>query len=95
MIANDAPSEIPVASLHAVLHRHGSDPHALVQILREVQDLDHINALLAAERQQNPALEGMHDIDSGTHWPPLGEPIALRKPAIASAPLICHAIRPR
>lgn len=34
-----------------------SDSIQLVQILREVQDIDHINALFAAERQQNPALD--------------------------------------
>lgn len=34
-----------------------SDSIQLVQILREVQDIDHINALLAAERQKNPALD--------------------------------------
>ena len=34
-----------------------SDSIQLVQILREVQDIDHINALFAAERQKNPALE--------------------------------------
>lgn len=34
-----------------------SDSIQLVQILREVQDLDHINALLAAERRKNPALD--------------------------------------
>ena len=46
-----------------LLRRNGPDiptPSAsiqLVQILREVQDIDHINALFAAERQQNPALD--------------------------------------
>lgn len=34
-----------------------SDSIQLVQILRDVQDLDHINDLFAAERQQNPALD--------------------------------------
>ncbi|SNT17865.1 Ubiquinone biosynthesis protein Coq4 [Sphingomonas laterariae] len=34
-----------------------SDSIQLVQILREVQDIDHINALFAAERQKNPALD--------------------------------------
>jgi ubiquinone biosynthesis protein Coq4 len=34
-----------------------SDSIQLVQILREVQDIDHINALLAAERAINPALD--------------------------------------
>ena len=34
-----------------------SDSIQLVQILREVQDLDHINALIATERQRNPALD--------------------------------------
>ena len=37
------------------------------------------HVILEVNLQQNPALEGMHDIDQGTHWPPLGEPIALRK----------------
>ena len=34
-----------------------SDSIQLVQILREVQDIDHINALFAAERQKSPALD--------------------------------------
>ncbi|WP_176593801.1 Coq4 family protein [Sphingobium sp. EM0848] len=34
-----------------------SDSIQLVQILREVQDIDHINALFAAERQKNSALD--------------------------------------
>lgn len=34
-----------------------SDSIQLVQILREVQDIDHINTLFAAERQKNPALD--------------------------------------
>ncbi len=34
-----------------------SDSIQLVQILREVQDIDHINALFAAERAANPALD--------------------------------------
>lgn len=34
-----------------------SDSIQLVEILREVQDIDHINALIAAERKQNPALD--------------------------------------
>ncbi len=34
-----------------------SDSIQLVQILREVQDIGHINALIAAERQNNPALD--------------------------------------
>lgn len=34
-----------------------SDSIQLVQILREVQDIDHINAMFAAERQKNPALD--------------------------------------
>lgn len=34
-----------------------SDSIQLVQILREVQDVDHINALFAAERTNNPALD--------------------------------------
>ena len=34
-----------------------SDSIQLVQILREVQDIDHINALLAAEREINPDLD--------------------------------------
>jgi ubiquinone biosynthesis protein COQ4 len=34
-----------------------SDSIQLVQILREVQDIDHINALFTAERQKNPALD--------------------------------------
>ncbi len=34
-----------------------SDSIQLVQILREVQDVDHINALFAAERAANPALD--------------------------------------
>ena len=34
-----------------------SDSIQLVQILRDVQDIDHINALIAAERQKNPALD--------------------------------------
>ena len=34
-----------------------SDSIQLVQILREVQDIDHINDLIAAERQQNPELD--------------------------------------
>ncbi|MDX3886283.1 MAG: Coq4 family protein [Sphingomonas sp.] len=34
-----------------------SDSIQLVQILREVQDIDHINALFAAERKRNPALD--------------------------------------
>ena len=34
-----------------------SDSIQLVQILREVQDIDHINALFAQERQINPALD--------------------------------------
>lgn len=34
-----------------------SDSIQLVQILREVQDIDHINALFAAEREKNPALD--------------------------------------
>lgn len=34
-----------------------SDSIQLVQILREVQDIDHINALFAAERQRNSALD--------------------------------------
>jgi ubiquinone biosynthesis protein Coq4 len=34
-----------------------SDSIQLVQILREVQDIDHINALFAAERKANPALD--------------------------------------
>lgn len=46
-----------------LLRRNGSDVPTpsdsiqLVQILREVQDIDHINALFAAERKQNPALD--------------------------------------
>ncbi|MGB5076474.1 MAG: hypothetical protein WBO17_03225 [Sphingorhabdus sp.] len=34
-----------------------SDSIQLVQILREVQDIDHINALFAMERQKNPTLD--------------------------------------
>ena len=34
-----------------------SDSIQLVQILREVQDIDHINALIAAERKKNPELD--------------------------------------
>lgn len=34
-----------------------SDSIQLVQILREVQDIDHINALFAAERASNPELD--------------------------------------
>ncbi|MEY4160163.1 MAG: hypothetical protein RLZZ136_784 [Pseudomonadota bacterium] len=34
-----------------------SDSIKLVEILREVQDIDHINALIAAERIRNPALD--------------------------------------
>jgi ubiquinone biosynthesis protein Coq4 len=34
-----------------------SDSIQLVQILREVQDIDHINDLIAAERLQNPELD--------------------------------------
>lgn len=34
-----------------------SDSIQLVQILREVQDIDHINALIAIERGKNPALD--------------------------------------
>lgn len=34
-----------------------SDSIQLVQILREVQDIDHINALFAAERANNPSLD--------------------------------------
>lgn len=34
-----------------------SDSIQLVQILREVQDIDHINALFASERRRNPALD--------------------------------------
>lgn len=34
-----------------------SDSIQLVQILREVQDIGHINALFATERQKNPALD--------------------------------------
>lgn len=34
-----------------------SDSIQLVQILRDVQDIDHINALFAAERKTNPALD--------------------------------------
>lgn len=34
-----------------------SDSIQLVQILREVQDIDHINDLFAAERKQNPDLD--------------------------------------
>lgn len=34
-----------------------SDSIQLVQILREVQDIEHINTLFAAERQKNPALD--------------------------------------
>lgn len=34
-----------------------SDSIQLVQILREVQDIDHINRLFAAERARNPALD--------------------------------------
>jgi ubiquinone biosynthesis protein COQ4 len=34
-----------------------SDSIQLVQILREVQDIDHINALFAAERKKNPQLD--------------------------------------
>jgi ubiquinone biosynthesis protein COQ4 len=34
-----------------------SDSIQLVQILREVQDIDHINALFAAERQKNAVLD--------------------------------------
>ena len=34
-----------------------SDSIQLVQILREVQDIGHINALIAAERARNPALD--------------------------------------
>lgn len=46
-----------------LLRRNGSDVPTpsdsiqLVQILREVQDIDHINALFAAERKQNRALD--------------------------------------
>lgn len=46
-----------------LLRRNGSDIPTpsdsiqLVQILREVQDIDHINALFAAERQKNPDLD--------------------------------------
>ena len=34
-----------------------SDSIQLVQILREVQDIDHINRLIAEEREKNPALD--------------------------------------
>jgi ubiquinone biosynthesis protein COQ4 len=34
-----------------------SDPMPLVLALREVQDINHINALFAAERRKNPALD--------------------------------------
>jgi ubiquinone biosynthesis protein COQ4 len=34
-----------------------SDPMPLVLALREVQDIEHINALFAAERRKNPALD--------------------------------------
>lgn len=34
-----------------------SDSIQLVQILREVQDIDHINGLIAAEREENPQLD--------------------------------------
>lgn len=34
-----------------------SDSIQLVQILRDVQDIDHINALFAAERQKDPVLD--------------------------------------
>lgn len=34
-----------------------SDSIQLVQILREVQDIDHINALIANEREKNPQLD--------------------------------------
>ncbi len=46
-----------------LLRRNGSDVPTpsdsiqLVQILREVQDIDHINALIAAERQKNSELD--------------------------------------
>lgn len=46
-----------------MLRRNGPDVPTpsvsiqLVQILREVQDIDHINALLAAERQRSPAFD--------------------------------------
>jgi|TARA_R100000501_G_scaffold17919_1_gene34962 ubiquinone biosynthesis protein Coq4 len=34
-----------------------SDSIKLVMIMREIQDVDHINALFAAEREKNPALD--------------------------------------
>src|SRR5262245_52354735 len=34
-----------------------SDPMPLVLALREVQDIEHINALFVAERRKNPALD--------------------------------------
>lgn len=55
-----------------------SDSIQLVQILREVQDIDHINALFAAERRQNPALDqwfrerfvSTFQVDDLTHYAP-------------------------